>query len=241
MSEAAPPHQDGSSGSRKRKRIAWARWLMRQGFHRAVSDTAAVEGKMGRLRVLLAGQKDGPAEQLPPVISRWGYDLVELAPNGRRAVALAEAVAPDLVLLETSLPGLEGLEAVRQIMARCPAPIVLMATHFEPDLIAQATAAGVMGFLATPVRDEALGPALALARSRFLDLIAPRKEVASLRDALLLRQQVERAKGILAQRVHLSEVEAHRKLQDFARRERCTLAVAASRVITADTFFAGFE
>jgi response regulator NasT len=60
--------------------------------------------------------------------------------------------------------------------------------------------AGVMGYLVKPVDAKDLLPAITLAVARFGDLMALRKEVQSLQEALLLRQQVERAKGVLARR-----------------------------------------
>jgi response regulator NasT len=190
-------------------------------------------------RVLIAVDSRVTAEELRTMLARWGHGLAGIAQDGQGTLALAEALAPDLVLLEAKLPGLDGIEAVRLLMACRPVPIVLLATHMDPDLIERAMAAGVMGYLVKPVRCEAVGPAPALAR--FRDLMALRKEVTGLKDALLLRQQVARAKGILVQRMQLSEAEAHKRLQGLAQRERCTLAVAAGRVITADTFFAMFE
>jgi response regulator NasT len=102
-------------------------------------------------------------------------------------------------------------------------------------------AAGVMGYLVKPVALKELGPAIAVALSRFADLMALRKDVQGLKEALLVRQQMERAKGILAQRMALSEAEAHKRIQHLAMRERCTLAEAAARIITADKFFADLE
>jgi len=154
---------------------------------------------------------------------------------------MAESLAPDLVLMNAKMPGLDGIEAVRLIMAHRPVPIVLVAAHSDPDLIERAMVAGVMGYLVKPVRFEALGPALALATARFGDLMALRKDVQGLKAALILRQQVERAKGILAQRMRLPESQAHKRLQHLAQRERCTMAEAAGRVIAADKFFAEYE
>jgi response regulator NasT len=145
------------------------------------------------------------------------------------------------VLLDIQMPHLDGLEAARKIMAQRPVPIVLITAHTDPVLIRRASEAGVMGYLVKPVDREDLAPAIALAVSRFADLAGLRKDVRSLKEALVLRQQVERAKGILAKRLGLPEAEAHKRLQHLARRDRCTLGEAAGRVIAADTFFADLE
>jgi response regulator NasT len=126
-------------------------------------------------------------------------------------------------------------------MANRPVPIILLTAHSDPALIQRAMVAGVMGYLVKPVDRKDLLPAISLAATRFSDLMGLRKDVQSLKEALILRQQVERAKGILAQRMGLSEARAHKRLQQLAQRERCTLGQAAARVIAADKFFGNFE
>jgi len=196
---------------------------------------------MDRLRVLIGEDESVAAEGLRAKLERLGHSVVGIGHDGRDAVAKAESLTPDLILLDIKMPRLDGLEATREIMAHRPVPIILVTAHSDPDLIQRAMEAGVMGYLVKPVALKELGPAIALALSRFADLMALRKDVQGLKEALLVRQQVERAKGILAQRMGLSEAEAHKRVQHLAMRERCTLAEAAGRVIAADKFFADLE
>jgi response regulator NasT len=196
---------------------------------------------MNRLRVLIGEDESVAAEGLRAKLERMGHTVAGIAYDGRDAAAKAESLAPDLIFLDIKMPRLDGLEATREIMAHRPVPIILVTAHSDPDLIQRATAAGVMGYLVKPVGLKELGPAIAVALSRFADLTALRKDVQGLKEALLVRQQVERAKGILAQRMGLSEAEAHKRIQHLAMRERCTLAEAAARVIAANTFFADLE
>ena len=194
-----------------------------------------------RLKVLIGEDEPVVAQGLRAQIEELGHTAIGMAHDGRDAVAKAESLAPDFILLDIKMPRLDGLEAARQIMAQRPAPIVLVTAYSDPELIAQAMAAGVMGYLVKPVDRKDLAPAIALATSRFADLMALRKDVHSLKEALMLRQQVERAKGVLAQRMGLAEADAHRRLQQLARHERCTLGEAADKVIAAEKFFAALE
>jgi response regulator NasT len=164
-----------------------------------------------------------------------------LAHDGRDAVAKAESLTPNLVFLDIKMPRLDGIGATREIMARRPVPIILVTGHSDPELIEQAMAAGVMGYLVKPLDHKALRPAVAVALARFTDLMALRKDVRTLQEALVLRRDLERAKGILSHRLRLGEGDAHRRLQQFAQRERCTLAEAAARVLAQDKFFADLE
>ncbi len=194
-----------------------------------------------RLKVLIAEDEPVVAQGLRAQLEELGHSVVAIAYDGRDAVAKAASLGPDFVLLDIKMPRLDGLEVTRQVMAHRPVPIILVTAHSDPDLIQKAMIAGVMGYLVKPVDRKDLTPAIVLAISRFGDLMALRKDVQNLKEALVLRQQVERAKGILAQRMGLSEDEAHKRLQQMARNERCTLSQAAGKVIAADQFFADLE
>jgi len=194
-----------------------------------------------KLRVLIGEDDPVVAQGLRAQLEGLGHSVAGIAHDGRDAVAKAESLAPEIIFLDIKMPRLDGVEATRQIMAHRPVPIILVTAHSEPELIGQAMAAGVMGYLVKPVDRKDLPPAIALAVSRFADLMALRKDVRSLKEALNLRQRVERAKGILLQRMGLAEAEAHKRLQHLARRERCTLGEAADRIIAANKFFADLE
>ncbi len=194
-----------------------------------------------RLRVLIGEDDPVVADALRARLEALGHSVAGVAHDGRDAVAKAESLTPDLVFLDIKMPRLDGVEAARQIMAQRPVPIILITAHSDPELIRRAMDAGVMGYLVKPVNRKELPPAIAVAVSRFADLMALQKDVRGLKEALVLRQQVERAKGILAQRLGLTEAEAHKRLQHLAGRERCTLGEAAGKVISADRFYADLE
>ena len=68
--------------------------------------------------------------------------------HGRAAVQLAEELAPDVVILDLSMPELNGLEAARRIVAHCPRSRVLMITMHETEqFVREALAAGVRGYI----------------------------------------------------------------------------------------------
>ena len=77
-----------------------------------------------------------------------GIDVVGEAADGEQAVTLAAAVAPDVVLMDIRMPGMDGLAATRLITARQPAPKVVMLTTFDlDDYVYEALRAGASGFL----------------------------------------------------------------------------------------------
>jgi two-component system chemotaxis response regulator CheB len=63
-----------------------------------------------------------------------GLEVVGQATDGAEAVTLAEQLAPDVITMDVDMPGVDGLEATRRIMAGVPRPIVLISAVFTPDL-----------------------------------------------------------------------------------------------------------
>jgi DNA-binding NarL/FixJ family response regulator len=86
-----------------------------------------------------------------------GFAVVGEAESGEQGVALAEELAPDLVLMDINLPGINGIEAVRKIKADHPGVLsILLSTYREEDLPADARTSGAAGY----VHKEDFGPVL---------------------------------------------------------------------------------
>jgi DNA-binding NarL/FixJ family response regulator len=82
--------------------------------------------------------------------------VVGEAADGPGAVALAQAVQPDVIIMDLELPGFDGAEALAQIKRSCPATQVIILTAFSSDqLIVKAVRAGASGYLLKgAVREE---------------------------------------------------------------------------------------
>jgi DNA-binding NarL/FixJ family response regulator len=75
-------------------------------------------------------------------------EVVAEAEDGRRAVELALATRPDVALMDVRMPGLDGIEATRRLLAAMPGARVLMLTTFDLDeYVVDAFRAGASGFL----------------------------------------------------------------------------------------------
>ncbi len=91
-----------------------------------------------------------------------GYRVVE-AVNGKQAVEMAEQESPDIILMDLSLPMLDGLAATRRIRERNGAgriPIVAVSAHDSADFHAEALAAGCNEYVTKPIDFDQLVPLL---------------------------------------------------------------------------------
>ena len=144
---------------------------------------------------------------------------------------LVDKHRPDAVIMAVGLPDGDGVEAARQVMASGACPGVLLTSHTDFAVSSRAIQAGVLGFLAKPLRPEELGPALDVAVSRFRELSAVRLENETLKRTLETRKLVERAKGILMKRLGLSEPDAFRRIQKTAMDTRKPMSEVAQALL----------
>ncbi|ACU70817.1 two component transcriptional regulator, LuxR family [Catenulispora acidiphila DSM 44928] len=101
------------------------------------------------IRVLLVDDETLLRTALASLLSLSGeIEIVAQAADGLTAVALAETCDPDVIVLDLEMPGIDGIETVRRIIAARPAQAVVMLTrHGRAGVLRMALAAGVRGFL----------------------------------------------------------------------------------------------
>jgi DNA-binding NarL/FixJ family response regulator len=103
----------------------------------------------GAIRVLIADDHAVVRTGIAHVLATAGdIELVGAAGDGAEAVALAARCAPDVVVMDLSMPQLDGIEATRGIRESVPeARVVILTAFSERDRILQALAAGAVGYL----------------------------------------------------------------------------------------------
>jgi two-component system, NarL family, response regulator DegU len=100
------------------------------------------------IRVLLADDHQVLREGLRRCLEGAGLEVVGEVGDGMAAVRAVEELAPDVVLMDVSLPGLDGIEATRQVRARRPeAAVVMLTMYADPTTLHEAVRAGATGYL----------------------------------------------------------------------------------------------
>ena len=103
----------------------------------------------GKMRLLIADDHDLVRRGLRGLLGREpDLEIVGEAKDGREAVELGLSLAPDLVLMDVRMPGMDGLQATRAIKGERPEIGVLMVTmHDDPDYMLEAIKAGAAGYV----------------------------------------------------------------------------------------------
>ncbi|MFI8458908.1 response regulator [Kitasatospora sp. NPDC085464] len=116
-----------------------------------------------RPRVVIADDQELVRTGFRMILTARGIDVVAEAGDGEAAVAAAGLHRPDVALLDIRMPGTDGLEAARRILARVPGCRVIMLTTFDLDhYVYAALAAGASGFLLKDVTSAHLAAAVRL-------------------------------------------------------------------------------
>lgn len=114
-----------------------------------------------RTKVLVVDDDADSAAMLETLVGLLGHDA-RSATTGAAAVAAATELRPDLVLLDLTLPDLDGFEVHRRIRAAGLSPVVVALTGWsDPALVARARAEGIAHYVVKPLDPDRLEKLLA--------------------------------------------------------------------------------
>lgn len=126
------------------------------------SVTWALSQESRSPRILLAEDNEANRETLLIYLENDGYQIL-LAQDGYEAVAIAHAQSPDLILMDIQMPGMDGLEAIRQIRqnpALVDVPIIALTAFAMPEDRENCFRAGATEYFSKPVQLKALAATL---------------------------------------------------------------------------------
>lgn len=186
------------------------------------------------LRVLVAEDEALIRMDLSETLQELGFEVVATVGDGRSAVTAAQELTPDVALLDIKMPDMDGLAAAAEIISGQSTAVVMLTAFSQPELIQRAIAAGVMGYLVKPFKPEELRAALTVARQRHTQLLQERQRSRELEQSLADRKTIERARGLVMQRLGIGEDAAYTWLRKAAMDQRLALVEVARRTLAAD-------
>jgi len=196
-----------------------------------VSDTQETPGAPKRRRAVVAEDEALIRMDIVETLVEGGYEVVGQAANGEEAVALATEHKPDVVVMDIKMPVMDGISAAELIAKDRLAPVVLLTAFSQRELVERARDAGAMAYVVKPFTPGDLLPAVEIAASRFAEIRALELEIADINERMDTRKKVERAKGILMEKMKLNEPESFRWIQKTSMDRRLTMREVAEAVI----------
>jgi AmiR/NasT family two-component response regulator len=160
----------------------------------------------------------------------FGFEVIAEAADGLEAVELAKSMNPDLIVMDIKMPNLDGISAAEQIQP-LKIPIVLLTAFSQKELVERASEAGAMAYVVKPFTPNDLLPAIEIAWSRHQQFTALEAEIQDLTERFETRKLVDRAKGLLNEKMNLTEPEAFRWIQKASMDRRLTMHEVAVTII----------
>jgi len=194
-----------------------------------VSDTAPSSSTAKR--VIVAEDESLIRIDVVETLRDNGFEVIAEAADGEKAVALAEELKPDLVVMDVKMPLMDGISAAEILTKKKIAPVVLLTAFSQRELVERASEAGALAYVVKPFTPNDLIPAIDIALGRYAQIQALEEEVADMAERLETRKVLDRAKGILNNTMGLTEPEAFRWIQKASMDRRLTMKEVAQTVI----------
>jgi len=135
------------------------------------------------LSVLIADDESTVLEALTTVLTRLGYFVAGTARDGAEAVDLVRSTPADFLVMDVSMPVMDGIEAARVIAAEKPLPIIISTGVTDELTIEAARKVPVQAFLTKPFRKEQLRASIAIALTQWEHQLEAERKLQSLLEA----------------------------------------------------------
>jgi len=109
-------------------------------------------------RALVVDDYDDAREMYAEFLAYRGFEVLQ-AENGLQALALAESLCPDFIVLDLALPDIDGIEVTRRLKASpttSSIPIVMLTANAQPAMLEEARKAGCAAVLVKPCAPDEL-------------------------------------------------------------------------------------
>lgn len=138
--------------------------------------------------ILLVEDEGIVAQDLEEAVTALGYRVVGIASEGVQAVCMAEALCPQLIIMDVGLDGdIDGIQAAQMIQDRSHIPVIFLTGHRDLQTIGRAVRTGPLAYLIKPFQQVELHSAIEVALHKHrADVAVREREEALRRNAELL-------------------------------------------------------
>ena len=115
---------------------------------------------MAKIRVVLADDYQGWIDRVRQTLDD-NFEVIDAVSDGQQAIEAVQLLSPDVLVIDISMPVLDGLEAARRLQAlHCRTKIVFLTVHADRDFVEAALAAGASGYVLKALLTKDLVPAI---------------------------------------------------------------------------------
>ena len=192
------------------------------------------------LRVLLTLDESECSQALCNSVRGLGYEVC-VTHSALAMIELCRLSAPDVLIADLELPGMEGAKSLQQVCRTEPLPIIVLAASPDEALVKAAEEAQILVYLLKPVRPADLEAAIPFAQGHFQRLRGLIQQAADLQQALDDRKSIEQAQGLVTRRLGGDPLDALRRMRRLARNQNRKLRDIADLVLEAEETFGALE
>ena len=127
------------------------------------------------IQVVVAEDDYLVSEMVQGLLQEMGYQVMGVASNGRQIIKMAKQLKPDVIIMDIQMADIDGITAAKEIQRSYPIPVVVLTAYETPDLVRQASEAGVGAYLIKPPNSRELERAITIALARHLDMLELRR------------------------------------------------------------------
>lgn len=144
------------------------------------------------INILIAEDDVNANKIIRKLIESLECNLVGQAWTGKEAIELSRSIKPDVILMDLSMPDIDGIEATREIFQTDPRPVVILTAYDTPDMVEKASQAGAGAYLVKMPKADELERAITVAMTRFDDLMKLRNLNLELKEEIVRRELAEK-------------------------------------------------
>lgn len=185
---------------------------------------------MKSLSILIAEDEVMIRADLEEALTEAGHVICGSCCDGQTAIELARQFQPELVVMDITMPGMDGLEAARA-MYQMDIPVVMVTANSQSSFLQRAENIHVYGYIIKPISERNLLATIQIAYARWQEFVKTRVELERTKKVLADQKQINHARSVIQDKFGISVQEAHQRLLKTAMNHQMTLAEAAAMVL----------
>lgn len=114
------------------------------------------------LKVLIVDDSLIIRKKITKSIEKLGHEVIFAAQNGKEAIEAYNAKKPDLVTMDITMPDMDGITAVKNIInENSDAKIIMVTSHGQEEMVIKSIQAGAVGYMLKPITEDKLSQSIA--------------------------------------------------------------------------------